>query len=103
MLKLPPITNWLGCREEYQLAKYHLRNAERDIKAAMNLKHDYEIERALLTRDCIGGVYYKLAQNYKLSSREFDEASQHYEKACEIHRESMKKYDDNRPTIAKSK
>lgn len=103
MVKLPPLNNWLACREEYQLAKHHLRNAERDIKAAMGLKHDYQIEIALLTRDCMGGEYSKLAQNFKVSSREFDEASQHYGKACEIHRESMKKYDCNIPTIAKSK
>jgi hypothetical protein len=103
MLNLPPPNNWLLCREAYQLSKYLLLKDQRELKEALGIFHDWQLERALITLPCIYGVHKKAADKYKQSSNEFDEVSRHYEKACEIHREAMKKYDDNRPTITKSK
>lgn len=103
MLKLPPLNDWLLCREAYQLAKFLWLKDQRELKEALGIVHDWQLERALITLPCIYGVHKKAADKFKQSSNDFDEASQHYEKACIIHRESMKKYDCNIPTIAKSK
>lgn len=103
MLKLPPLNDWLLCREAYQLAKFLLLKDQRELKEALGIVHDWQLERALITLPCIYGVHKKAADKYKQSSNDFGEASQHYEKACIIHRESMKKHDCNIPTIAKSK
>ena len=103
MLKLPPLNDWLLCREAYQLAKFHLLKDQRALKEALGIVHDWQLERALITYACLHGYHKKAADKFKQSSNEFDEVSQHYEKACEIHRESMKKHDCNTPTIVKSK
>ena len=103
MLKLPSPNNWLLCREAYQLAKFHLLKDQRELKEALGIVHDWQLERALLTLPCIYGVHKKAADKYRQASNYFDAVSQHYEKACEIHRASMKKHDDNIPTLVKSK
>ena len=103
MVKLPSPTDWLSCREAYQLAKYHLRKDEHALKTALDIWNDWEIERALLTYACVNGFHKKVADEYKQSSREFDEASQNYELACQIQTEAKKLKDTNIPTTTKSK
>jgi hypothetical protein len=103
MLILPSPNNWLRCREEFQLAKNHFRKTERALKIALDVRHDFEVERALSTVPCTRGIHSKLAFEYKLASKEFDKLSDLYEQACQIQRENLKKSDDNIPTIAKSK
>ena len=103
MVKLPSPTNWLSCRESFQLAKYHLRKDELALKTALDIWNDWEIERALLTPTCIIGFHKKVADNYKLSSLEFDEASKNFELACQIQTEAKKLKDTNISTTTKSK
>jgi hypothetical protein len=103
MVKLPSPTDWLSCREAYQLAKYLLRKDEHALKTALDIWNDWEIERALLTPTCIIGFHKKVADNYKQSSREFDEASKNFELACQIQAEAKKLKDTNIPAIIKSK
>jgi hypothetical protein len=103
MVKLPSPTDWLSCREAYQLAKYLLRKDEHALKTALDIWNDWEIERALLTPTCIIGFHKKVADDYKQSSREFDEASKNFELACQIQAEAKKIKDTNIPAIIKSK
>jgi hypothetical protein len=103
MVKLPSPTNWLSCREAYQLAKYHLRKDELALKTALDIWSGWEIERALLTHACIKGFHKKIADDYKLSSLEFDEASKNFELACQIQAEAKKLKDTNIPTTTKAK
>ena len=46
MLKLPPLNDWLMCREAYQLAKFHLLKDQRELKEALGVFHDWQLERA---------------------------------------------------------
>jgi hypothetical protein len=102
-MKLPPPTNFLLCREAHQIAKYRLRNAERELKVALNVVHDHELERKLLLPSCLYGQFAPLASQYKVASMQYDRAVEVYEMACNLQRQLLKKTDDNIPAPEKSK
>lgn len=102
-LPSPSPTNFLQCREVYQTAKFRLRNLERELKIAIGVVYDYELERKLLSPSCMYGEHAPLASRFKIASIEFDRAASMYEIACEIQRQTLKKIDDNIPSVPKSK
>jgi len=100
-MRLPPPTNFLLCHEAHQIAKYRVRNIERELKVALKVVHDHEPERKLLLPACLYGEHAPLASQYKVAAMEYDRAAQVHEMACNLQRELLKKPDDNIPMLTK--